>query len=114
METHLVTITYHECATRYELSENTLRELVALGLLGTDPVADAIRDEPDHLARLARLHHELGLSTEGIDIVLAMRQRLLELQRELSRQRARAHQLEALLRSLGPALDADDWQVANR
>ena len=109
METHFITITYHDCATRYELSEADLHSFVELGLLGAGPTTDTIRDEPDRLALLARLHHELGLSHEGIDVVLAMQQRLLALQTELAYQRARVHQLEHLLRSTGPLLDADDW-----
>lgn len=108
METRFITITYHECASQYELSESDLRGFVELGLLGAGPSSDTIRDEPDHLARLARLHHELGLSQEGIDVVLAMRQRLLSLQTELAYQRARARQLEHLLLGSGPLLDADD------
>ena len=108
METHIITITYHDCASQYELSETDLQGFVELGLLSTGPTPGTIRDEPDHLARLARLHHELGLSREGIDVVLAMRQRLLSLQAELVYQRARARQLESLLQNTGPLLDADD------
>lgn len=108
METHFITITYHDCATRYDLSETDLRGFVELGLLGTDPATDTIYEAPDHLARLARLHHELGLSREAIDVVLAMRQRLLSLQTELMLQRARARQLEYLLHGTGPLLDAND------
>ena len=109
MKTHIISITYHDCALRYGLSEADLREFVDLGLLGTDSTTGTIHDEPEHLARLARLRHELGLSKEGIDIVLAMRQRLLSLQHELMLQRARARQFEHLLGSTGPTLDADDW-----
>lgn len=110
METHLIRITYYDCALRYGLSETDLRGFVDLGLLGADPATDTIHDEPDHLARLARLRHDLGLSEEGIDVVLAMRQRLLALQQELMQQRARARQYESLLGSTGPLFDADDWQ----
>ena len=109
MKTSIISITYRECALRYDLSEADLRGFVDLGLLGTDPVADTIQDKPGHLARLARLHHELELSKEGIDVVLAMRQRLLSLQRELILLRARTQQFEHLLGSTGPTLDADDW-----
>lgn len=109
MKTHIISITYHDCALRYGLSEADLRGFVDLGLLGTDATADTIQDEPEHLARLARLQHELGLSKEGIDVVLAMRQQLLALQHELMLQRARARQFEHLLTSTGPTLDADDW-----
>jgi len=109
MKTHLISISYHDCALRYGLSETDLHGFVDLGLLATDPATNTINEEPEHLARLARLHHELGLSKEGIDVVLVMRQQLLTLQHELIQQRARARQFEHLLGSTGPTLDADEW-----
>lgn len=110
METHTIVITYHDCASRYALTETDLRGFVEVGLLAAGPAPDTILlDEPDHLALLSRLHHELQLSHEGIEVVLAMRQRLLHLQAELIRQRARTRQLELLLRGSAPLLDADDW-----
>ena len=110
MQTHIITITYRDCASTYGLSERDLREFVDLGLLRAAPEApDTIQDEPDHLARLARLHLDLGLSKEGIDVVLAMRQRLLQLQAEVQQQRSRAYQLQQALRGTGPLFDADDW-----
>jgi chaperone modulatory protein CbpM len=107
METHYITLTIHDYATRYGLSETDVHEFVDLGLLGTSGSADTIQAEPDHLARLARLHHELGISKEAIDIVLAMRQRLLEMHEALTRQTARTAQLERYLRGSGPVLDSD-------
>ncbi|MBC6699931.1 hypothetical protein [Hymenobacter sp. BT190] len=109
METHRITITYRDCASQYELTEADLRSFVELGLLAAGPQPGTIYDEPDHVARLSRLHHELELSHAGIEVVLAMRQRLLSLQAELTRQQARARQLEFMLRSAGPQLDVDDW-----
>ncbi|SMB84066.1 chaperone modulatory protein CbpM [Hymenobacter roseosalivarius DSM 11622] len=106
METlSIITITFHDCATRYGLSEPDLHAFVDLGLLHPAEAPDTLRAEPDNLARLARLRHELGLSAEGIDIVLAMRHRLLELQTELARQRARVAQLEYYLNKSGPLVD---------
>lgn len=109
METHIITISYRDCATTYGLSEQDLREFVDLGLLRAADAPDAIRDEPEHLARLARLHHDLGINKEGIDIILAMRRRLLYLQQALALQTARATQFERNLRNSGPTLEADDW-----
>ena len=109
MKTYRISITYAECTRRYGLSEPDLRGFVDLGLLATDPATDTIHDKPGHLARLARLHHELGLSREGIDVVLAMRRRLLSLQRELQHQQALTRQLEHLLGYAAPTQDADDW-----
>ena len=110
MQTHIITITYRDCALTYGLSERDLREFVDLGLLQAAPDAsDTIQDEPDHLARLARLHLDLGLSKESIDVVLAMRRRLLQLQAEVQLQRSRAYQLQQALHGTGPVFDADDW-----
>lgn len=107
MKTRIITITARDYATRYDLSETDVHEFVDLGLLGTADAPDTIQAEPDHLVRLARLHHELGISKEAIDIVLAMRRRLLDMQKALARQTARTAQLERYLRGSGPVLDAD-------
>ncbi|RAK62714.1 chaperone modulator CbpM [Hymenobacter edaphi] len=106
--THYVTLTFRDCASTYGLSETVLHELADLGWLRLQPEAaePLIEDEADHLARLARLHHELHLAPEGIDLVLAMRRRLVQLQYELTRQSARAAQLEAWVRR-HPATDAE-------
>lgn len=98
----MLILTYQECSTRYGLSAAELREFVEVGLLrpALTPAEAALEldDEADELLpRLARLHHELGINKEGIDIIVAMRQRLLRLQAELHRQTARARQLEQFL-----------------
>ncbi|RSK31229.1 chaperone modulator CbpM [Hymenobacter metallilatus] len=106
METHIITITFHECAAHYGLSEADVREFVDLGLLQAAPDRpNALREEPLHVARLARLHHDLGLSKDSLEVVLAMRQRLEQLQQELRQQQARVRQLEVFLGGSGPLLD---------
>jgi chaperone modulatory protein CbpM len=106
MDTHIITITFHDCATYYGLSEADVREFVELGLLHqASNIPDALLEEPDHVARVARLHQELGLSKDSLEVVLAMRQRMLQLQQELQLQRARVQQLEAFLRGSAPLLD---------
>ncbi|PJJ52787.1 hypothetical protein [Hymenobacter chitinivorans] len=108
METNVLTITLLECSAQYGLSEADVREFVDLGLLDDAPgVPGAIHGETDHLARLARLHHDLGMSKEAIDIIVAMRRRLVALQEALAQQTARAAQLERFLRGSGPTLEAD-------
>ncbi|QDA60189.1 chaperone modulator CbpM [Hymenobacter jejuensis] len=109
METHILTISFRDCAATYGLSEHDLREFVELGLLHQAEAPDTLQVEPEHLARLVRLHQDLSINKEGIDVILSMRQRLLDLQEELMRQRARALQLERVLRGMGPIFDADDW-----
>ena len=108
MEAQIVTITFHDCVTRYGLSEADVREFVELGLLHSAPdTPNALHEEPDHVARLARLHHDLGLSKEGLEVVLALRQQLDQLQEEVQQQRARVRQLEVFLRGSAPLLDID-------
>ncbi len=98
METHILTLTFQECTVRYGLAPAALREFLQAGLLRAAPAPETvIVDEPDDLPRLARLHHELGLAPEALDIILAMRQRLERLQAKLTRETARARQLENFL-----------------
>jgi chaperone modulatory protein CbpM len=101
----VITITFLDCSARYGLSATDLQEFVDLGLLQLADEADTLSVKPDLLARLARLHHELGLTTDSIDIVLTMRRRMLKLQTELALQRARVAQLERYLQGSGPLLD---------
>ncbi|WP_426058546.1 hypothetical protein [Hymenobacter sp. B1770] len=107
METHILTLTYQECSAQFGLSAAELHDFLQAGLLRPAPVPDAvIIDEPDDLPRLARLHHELGLAPEALDIILAMRQQLVRLQATLEYEKARARQLENFLRGAGPLEEA--------
>jgi len=103
METHLLTLTFQECTVRYGLSAADLHAFLDVGLLRPAPAPETvIVDEPDELPRLARLHHELGLPAEALDVILAMRRRLVQLQATLAHEQARARQLEDFLRGSGP------------
>lgn len=78
MEMHVLTLTYQECSARYGLGPAALHAFLQAGLLRAAPAPETvIVDEPDDLPRLARLHHELDLAPEALDIILAMRQRLV-------------------------------------
>lgn len=107
MPTHLITLTFQECRTRYGLDANDLRTFVDYGLLDAAPAPDTVAvEEPDVLLpRLARLHHELGLSPEAVDIILAMRQRLEHLQTALRYETARNRQLEDFVRGNGQVVE---------
>ena len=103
MEIHLLVLTFQECSVRYGLGPAALREFLQAGLLRPASAPETvIVDEPDDLFRLARLHHELGLPPETLDVILAMRQRLVRLQAALAHETARARQLEVFLRGSGP------------
>ncbi|MDB5236130.1 MAG: hypothetical protein JWR44_3123 [Hymenobacter sp.] len=102
METHFLTLTYQECSVRYGLEPAAVQDFLQAGLLRPAPAPETvIVDEPDDLPRLARLHHELGLPVEALDVILAMRQRLVQLQAMLAYETARARQLEDFLRGSG-------------
>ncbi|MDO7851110.1 hypothetical protein [Hymenobacter convexus] len=106
METHFITLTFQECSARYGLAPTALHEFLQAGLLRLAPAPETIIvDEPDDLSRLARLHHELGLAPEALDVILAMRQRLVRLQALLADETARVRQLENFLRGAGPLED---------
>lgn len=106
METTFITLTFQECSVRYGLAPADLRDFLQAGLLRAAPAPETvIVDEPDDLPRLARLHHELGLAPEALDIILAMRQRLVRLQASLARETARVRQLENFLRGGGEVED---------
>lgn len=98
MEAHIITLTYQECSARYGLERPLLHEFLQAGLLRAAPAPETIIvDAPEDLPRLMRLHHELGLTPEALDIILAMRQRLVRLQATLAHETARARQLENFL-----------------
>ncbi|GAB3575621.1 hypothetical protein [Hymenobacter daeguensis] len=99
-------LTFQECTVRYGLAPAALHEFLQAGLLRAAPAPETIIiDEPDDLPRLARLHHELGLAPEALDIILAMRRRLVHLQATLARETARARQLENFLLGNGALED---------
>lgn len=104
----MLLLTFQECDVRYGLGRAELRQFVELGLLRPAPTPDTIEvEDPDELLpRLARLHHGLGLAPEAIDLVLLMRQRLLDLQAALAHETARARQFENFLRGSGPMIDS--------
>ncbi len=107
METHILTLTFQECSARYGLAPAALHEFLQAGLLRPAPAPETVFvDEPDDLPRLARLHHELDLAPEALDIILAMRQRLVRLQATLDYETARARQLENFLLGSGPVLES--------
>ena len=103
METHVLVLTFQECSVRYGLEPAALHEFLQAGLLRPASAPETIIvDEPDDLPRLARLHHELGLPTEALDVILAMRHRLVLLQATLASETARVRQLEDFLRGSAP------------
>ena len=108
METSTLTLTFQECSVRYGLGPDALAEFLQAGLLRLAAAPETvIVDEPDDLPRLARLRYELDLAPEALDIILAMRRRLVRLQATLVYETARARQLENFLRGSSEELNVE-------
>ena len=114
----MLVLTYREVSTRYGLSTSDIRAWLEAGLFEPAPAAAAQAaqaaeteaetetvavPDPDGLPPLARLHHELGLSAETLDLVAALRRRLLAAQQALAQEQAYSRQLEAFVRGDGRA-----------
>ena len=94
----MLILTYHEVTARYGLSPADIRTWLEVGLLDPAEGPEVVQvTEPDELPPLVRLHHELGLSAEALDVVAALRRRLLAAHEALAREQARARQLEVFL-----------------
>ena len=100
----MLLLTYHEVTARYGLSAHDIGSWLEAGLLAPADTPDHVQiPDPDELPPLARLHHELGLSAEALDVVAALRRRLLAAHEALAQERARARQLEFFLGMERPA-----------
>ena len=106
MDAPILILTFQECSARYGLEPPVLQAFLQAGLLRAAPAPETVFvDEPDDLPRLIRLHLELGLAPEALDVILAMRQQLVRLQAILAHETARARQLEEFLRGNGDVLE---------
>jgi hypothetical protein len=79
-------INLDDLAAHIGLPVDTVRQLADLGLIGAWP--DATDADLMELRRVRRLIEDLGLEHEAVAVVLQMRRRMLELQREVVRLRA--------------------------
>ena len=105
----MLILSYREVTTRYGLTDNDIRTWLEAGLFEPAAAPEAVHvADPDELPPLARLHHELGLSAEALDLVAALRRRLLAAQAALAQERAHSQQLEAFVK--GPT---SEWISVN-
>ncbi len=79
-------VSLEELAAATGVPVAVIRQLVELGYLHPVPELPAI--EFDELRRIRRLIDDLGVPGDAIDLVLHMRRRMLEMQREIARLRA--------------------------
>src|SRR5678815_1052151 len=108
-------IAIEEFCTHHGVQVTLIREFADLGLVHLqergqqDFVPEA---EIEKLERMIRLHSELGINIEGLEIILNMRDQLVSLNSELETIRYRLQQLEQEqnLRLFGMGNNVDDLE----
>src|SRR6188768_3606479 len=108
-------IEIEEFCTYHGVQVTLIREFADFGLVHLqeqEQKAFVPADEIEKLERLIRLHDELGINKEGLEIILNMRDQLVSLTTELEAMRYRLHQLEQeqKLRLFGTETKIDDQE----
>ena len=108
-------IEIEEFCTHHGIQVTLVREFADFGLVHLEEQekkALVPADEIEKLERMIRLHSELGINKEGLEIILNMRDQLLNLNSELETIRYRLRQLEEEqnLRLFGKENDVDDLE----
>lgn len=108
-------IAIEEFCSHHGVQVTLVRELADFGLVQLQKQEQQFfvpAAEIDKLERLVRLHHELGINKEGLEIILHMRDQLLNLNSELEVIRYRLRQLEQEqdLRLFGPGNRVNDLE----
>ena len=99
--------------THHGIQVTLVREFADFGLVHLqeqEKKAFVPEEEIEKLERMIRLHSELGINKEGLEIILNMRDQLDSLNSELETIRYRLRQLEdeQNLRLFGPEKNVDD------
>ena len=103
-------LTLKDLAKRCHLDLTIIREYEEFGLFPENGPAEPDRylaSEVRHLEMLHRLHHELDINLEGIEVILRMRRQLEHLHREAEQLRRQLTVYEQL--HLG-RWQAEDWE----
>ncbi len=90
-------IEIEEFCTHHGVQVTLIREFADFGLVHLqeqEQKAFVPADEIEKLERLIRLHSELGINKEGLEIILNMRDQLVSLNTELKAMRYRLRQLQ--------------------
>jgi chaperone modulatory protein CbpM len=90
-------ISIQEFSSQYGVEVTLIREFAEFGLLQThfeQNLECLVTDDVAHVQRLIRLYQDLGINKEGIDIILSMREQIMNLQHELESLRYKAQRLE--------------------
>lgn len=101
--------------THHGVQVTLVREFADFGLVHLqeqEKKAVVPEEEIEKLERMIRLHSELGINKEGLEIILNMRDQLLNLNSELETIRYRLKQLEAEqnIRLFGPEQNVADLE----
>jgi chaperone modulatory protein CbpM len=109
-------ITIEDFCTHHGIQVTLVREFADFGLVHLqeqEKKAMVPAEEIEKLERMIRLHDELGINKEGLEIILNMRDQLVSLNSELEKIRYRMRQLEdeqnlRLFGSKNEVADLDD------
>ncbi|MDA3948956.1 MAG: hypothetical protein PF508_06995 [Spirochaeta sp.] len=96
MDTHRF-IELREVSERFHIDFEVCRQFADFGIVTTTVENDTLYIEPEDVSTLRHavsLYRDLGVNTEGIDVILAMRQRIVQLQEEVDHLTRRAERLE--------------------
>jgi len=96
MKTHQF-IELREVSERYRIDFEVCRQFAEFGIVTTTVENNTLYIEPEDVPTLRHavsLYRDLGVNTEGIDVILAMRQRIIQLQDEVDHLTRRAERLE--------------------
>lgn len=83
-------ITLQQFADFHQVSVTLIREFADFGLIEirqTENISCIYSDDMEKYERAIRLHKELGVNKEGIEIIIGMREKLTTMQNELNRLR---------------------------
>jgi chaperone modulatory protein CbpM len=108
-------IAIEEFCTHHGIQVTLVREFADFGLVHLqeqEEKAFVPAEEIEKLERMIRLHSELGINKEGLEIILNMRDQLVSLNSELETIRYRLKQLEQEqdLRLFGKEKDVADLE----
>ncbi len=90
-------ITIEEFSNLHGIEVRLIREFIDFGLIHSHQLQDRdclIAEDIEQAERLVRLYQDLGINKEGIEIILSMRQQIIELNKELRKLRHKTSRLE--------------------
>ena len=96
MDTHRC-IELRKVSEQFHIDFEVCRQFADFGIVTTIVVDNTLYIEPEDVPTLRQavsLYLDLGVNKEGIDVILMMRQRIIQLQKEVERLTRRTERLE--------------------